>query len=403
MDKGKDSNVRVLEKESTRRKEAESVDLDQIRKEIDRIDKQMVTLFQQRMELAGQVAASKRESGKAVYDRQRELEKLAALSALADSEFNRHSIEELFQQIMSISRRYQYKILGDREHVAGREYQAVNALEIKAGTSVVYQGVPGAFSEQAMLEFFGSQVKHFHVEQFEDVLKALEDGQADYGVLPIENSSAGFVAGVYHLLQEHDVAIVGGVSLEVAQALLGVEGARLEDIQTVYSHPQALMQAKPYLEDKGWKQISLANTAVSARKIQQDGDKSQAAVASTRAAELYGLQILDPCINTLKNNTTRFVVISGKKVFTRDADVISISFSLPHESGSLYNILGHFIFNGLNMTSIESEPLPERQWEYRFFITFEGNLSDASVQNAITGVKSESSDFKLLGNYRAGS
>ena len=105
----------------------------------------------------------------------------------------------------------------------------------------------------------------------------------------------------------------------------------------------------------------------------------------------------------MKNNATRFVVISGKKVFTRDADVISISFSLPHESGSLYNILGHFIFNGLNMTSIESEPLPERQWEYRFFITFEGNLSDASVQNAITGVKSESSDFKLLGNYRAGS
>lgn len=378
------------------------MDLTQIREDIDRIDRQMVALFQQRMELAAQVAASKKESGKAVYDRQREQEKLAALGSLADNEFNRHSIEELFQQIMSISRRYQYNILGDREQAIGKEYQMVNALEITTETRVVYQGVPGAFSEQAMLEFFGDQVKHFHVEQFEDVLRTLEEGRADYGVLPIENSSAGFVAGVYHLLQEHDVAIVGGVSLEVAQALLGVEGARLDEIQTVYSHPQALMQAKPYLEAKGWQQISLANTAVSAQRIRQDGDRSQAAVASKRAAELYGLQILDPCINTLKNNTTRFVVISSKKIFTRDADMISISFSLPHESGSLYNILGHFIFNGLNMTSIESEPLPERQWEYRFFITFEGNLCDASVQNAIIGVKSESSDFKLLGNYCAG-
>lgn len=376
------------------------MELDQIREEIDKVDKQMVALFQQRMELAGEVAESKRKSGKAIYDRKREQDKLDALGKLADSDFNRHSIEELFLQIMSISRRYQYNLLGDRTQVPEQEYHPVDTLKITPDTRVVYQGVPGAFGEQAMTEFFGTQVKHSHVEHFEDVLSALEEGKADYGVLPIENSSAGFVAGVYHLLQEHDVAIVGGVSLEVVQALLGIPGACIEDIRTVYSHPQALMQTKPYLEAKGWKQISLANTAISAQRIQQDADKSQAAVASRRAAELYGLQILEPCINTQKNNMTRFVVISGEKVFTRDADVISISFSLPHESGSLYNILGNFIFNGLNMTSIESEPLPERQWEYRFFITFEGNLSDISVQNAIVGVKNEASDFKLLGNYR---
>lgn len=376
------------------------MELNQIREEIDKIDKQMVALFQQRMELAGEVAESKRKSGKAIYDRKREQEKLEVLGSLADNEFNRHSIEELFLQIMSISRRYQRNLLRDREQMLEQEYHLVDTLKITPDTRVVYQGVPGAFGEQAMIEFFGTQVKHSHVEHFEDVLRALEKGQADYGVLPIENSSAGFVAGVYHLLQEHDVAIVGGVSLEIVQALLGIEGASIEDIRTVYSHPQALMQTKPYLEAKGWKQISLANTAISAQRIQQDNDRSQAAVASRRAAELYGLQVLEPCINTQKNNTTRFVVISGEKVFTRDADVISISFSLPHESGSLYNILGNFIFNGLNMTSIESEPLPERQWEYRFFITFEGNLSDISVQNAIIGVKNEASDFKLLGNYR---
>lgn len=376
------------------------MDLNQIRNEIDVVDKQMVELFQQRMKLAGEVAESKRASGKAIYDRQRELEKLAKLGALADSEFNRHSIEELFLQIMSISRRYQYNLLGDREHQIAREYVEVERLEITPNTKVVYQGVPGAFSEQAMIRFFGQEVSSSNVEQFEDIVEMIEQGKADYGVLPIENSSAGFVSGIYHLLQEHDVTIVGGISLEVSQALLGIKGAKLEDIQTVYSHPQALMQTKPFLDARGWKQISLENTAVSAKKIQEDGDKTQAAVASVRAAELYNLEVLKPAINSQKHNTTKFVVVSGKKMYTKDADSISISFSLPHESGSLYNILGHFIFNGLNMTSIESEPLEDQQWEYRFFITFDGNLGDASVQNAITGVRSESSDFKLLGNYR---
>lgn len=376
------------------------MDLNQIRNEIDVVDKQMVELFQRRMKLAGEVAESKRASGKAIYDRQRELEKLAKLGALADSEFNRHSIEELFLQIMSISRRYQYNLLGDREHQIARECVEVERLEITPNTKVVYQGVPGAFSEQAMIRFFGQEVSSSNVEQFEDIVEMIEQGKADYGVLPIENSSAGFVSGIYHLLQEHDVTIVGGISLEVSQALLGIKGAKLEDIQTVYSHPQALMQTKPFLDARGWKQISLENTAVSAKKIQEDGDKTQAAVASVRAAELYNLEVLKPAINSQKHNTTKFVVVSGKKMYTKDADSISISFSLPHESGSLYNILGHFIFNGLNMTSIESEPLEDQQWEYRFFITFDGNLGDASVQNAITGVRSESSDFKLLGNYK---
>lgn len=376
------------------------MDLSQIRVEIDSVDQQMVALFQRRMELAGAVAESKRESGKAIYDRQRELEKLEKLGALADSDFNRHSIEELFLQIMSISRRYQYSILGDREQLITKAYTQLDKLNVTPDTKVVYQGVPGAFSEQAMLQFFGSQVQSTNVEKFEDIVEVIEQGKADYGVLPIENSSAGFVSGIYHLLQAHDVTIVGSVALEVSQALLGVKGATIADIQTVYSHPQALMQTNPYLEEHGWKQISLANTAVSAQKIQEDGDKTQAAVASVRAAEIYNLEVLHPSINTLKNNTTRFVVIAKEKVYTKDADSISISFTLPHESGSLYNILGHFIFNNLNMTSIESEPLAEHQWEYRFFITFDGNLSDASVQNALTAIRSESTDFKLLGNYQ---
>lgn len=376
------------------------MDLNQIRVEIDSVDKQIVELFQRRMELSGEVAESKRGTGKAIYDRQREQEKLERLGRLADSEFNRHSIEELFLQIMSISRRYQYKLLGDREDYIGQAYTAVDSLNITTDTRVAYQGVPGAFSEQAMMRFFGENIQGFHVEQFDDVIRVLEEGEADFGVLPIENSSAGFVNGVYHLLQEHDVTIVGGVNLEVSQALLGVPGADIADIKVVYSHPQGLMQTKPFLEEHGWQQISLANTAVSAQKIKEDNDRTQAAVASTRAAEIYGLAVLEPNINTQKNNTTRFVIVSKKKMYTKDADVISISFSLPHESGTLYNTLGHFIFNNLNMTSIESEPLTGKKWEYRFFITFEGNLDDRAVLNALTGVRSETADFKLLGNYK---
>ena len=375
------------------------MDLNQIRVEIDDVDSRIVELFQKRMELAGEVAETKRESGKAIYDRTREQDKLKRLGELADSEFNRHSIEELFLQIMSISRRYQYKLLGDRQHWLATEYQQVDHLSVTKDTRVIYQGVPGAFSEQAMIKFCGADIQSANVEHFEDIVERIAKGEADYGVLPIENSSAGFVAGVYHLLQEYDVTIVGGIDLEVSQALLGVKGANIADIETVYSHPQALMQTKPFLDAQGFKQIAMENTAVSARKIQQDGDVTQAAVASVRAARLYDLEVLNPSINTQKNNTTRFVVLSNQKLYTKDADNISISFTLPHESGSLYNALGHFIFNGLNMTSIESEPLPERKWEYRFFITFDGNLGDASVQNAISGVRSESSDFKLLGNY----
>ena len=149
------------------------MDLNQIRNEIDVVDKQMVELFQRRMKLAGEVAESKRASGKAIYDRQRELEKLAKLGALAHSEFNRHSIEELFLQIMSISRRYQYNLLGDREHQIAREYVEVERLEITPNTKVVYQGVPGAFSEQAMIRFFGQEVSSSNVEQFEDIVEMI--------------------------------------------------------------------------------------------------------------------------------------------------------------------------------------------------------------------------------------
>jgi chorismate mutase/prephenate dehydratase len=192
---------------------------------------------------------------------------------------------------------------------------------------------------------------------------------------------------------------VGEQKVRLDQCLLGIPGTELSDIKTVFSHPQGLMQAREYLEDKDWKEVSMNNTAVSAKKVHDDGDRSQAAIASERAAKLYGLTILNPKLNVSDNNTTRFVIVSNKKEYVKNANKVSISFALPHKSGTLYNILAHFIFNNVNMTSIESIPLSDRQWEYCFFVDFEGNLGDNAVKNALKGIMAETEEFRILGCF----
>ena len=188
--------------------------------------------------------------------------------------------------------------------------------------------------------------------------------------------------------------------LTVNHALLGLPDARTEDIRTVFSHPQALMQCSEFLNaNRQWKQISVENTAVAAKKVLEEGDATQAAVASEIAGELYGLKVLSSSINHNKNNTTRFIILSKEAVYREEAEKISLSFELPHKSGSLYNLLSNFIYNGVNMFMIESRPIPGRNWEYRFFVDIEGNLSQASIQNALKGISEEGRNMRVLGNY----
>ncbi|MCM1157730.1 MAG: chorismate mutase [Clostridium sp.] len=374
-------------------------DLKTTRQEIDEVDKQIVALVEKRMDLALEVARYKMSTGKPIYDREREMEKLEKLGAMASTEFNAKGIRELFQQIMSVSRRYQYSIIGDKDHSIDKLFSKVLKLEVTENTTVVYAGVPGAFAEKAMTDYFGTAVRSVNVKEFSDVAKLVASGKADYGVLPIENSSAGFVNGIYDLLDRYQLSIVGEQMVRINQCLLGIPGTKLQNIQTVFSHPQGLMQAKEYLEDKAWKQVSMANTALSAKKVHDDGDMTQAAIASERAAELYGLEILNPQLNVSDNNTTRFVIVSNKKIYEEKANKVSISFSLPHTSGTLYHILAHFIFNNVNMTSIESIPMSGRQWEYCFFIDFEGKLEDNEVKNALKGIMAETEDFRILGCF----
>lgn len=372
--------------------------LEEIRKDIDSVDAKLVALFEERMKLAKEVALNKKETGKAVYDKERELVKLSAVEQQVTKEENKQGIHDIFTQIMAVSRKYQYTLLS-QEETKKQGYTYQDTLQLGEDIKVAYQGIKGANNEQAMVQFFGEDVHNLNVDKFEDVLIALEEGRADYGVLPVENSSAGAVAGVFDMITAHNVWVVGEEIVKVNHALLGVKGAKLEDIEVVYSHPQGLLQCAQYLNEAGFRQVSLSNTAVSAKKVADEQDKTQAAVASERAAKLYGLEILKDHINFDATNSTRFYILTKKKIVLKDSDKIGISFQLPHECGSLYTILSHFAFNGLNLTSIMSTPLPNKPWEYRFFVEFKGNLLDPAVKNAITGIKEETTEFRILGNY----
>lgn len=372
--------------------------LETYRKEIDEIDEKIVELYEKRMKVSEKVAEYKIANGRNVYDPEREHSKIEKLRNLAHSDFNAKGTEELFSQIMAISRKKQYALL-EENGVGGRlPFIEVDELETK-DVNVVFQGVNGAYSEAAMIAYFDENVNSHSVNTFKDAMRAIDEGTADYAVLPIENSSAGIVSANYDLLTEFENYIVAEQIIRIDNCLLGIKGSKIEDIKTVYSHPQALMQCADFLEEKGWKQISYANTAMAAKMIKEQNDPTQGAIAGARAASVYGLDILQDDINFSDGNSTRFIIVTNRKIFCRDAKKISVCFEIPHKSGSLYSIIAHFIYNDLNMTKIESRPIPDRPWEYRFFVDFEGNLRDAGVRNALRGLREETRNMKILGNY----
>ena len=374
-------------------------DLLELREEIDKVDKQIVALFEERMQISEDVAKYKIANGKKVFDKDRERSKLETLKGLADNDFNRHGIEELFQQIMSMSRKLQYQLLTENGAAGRLPFIAVDDIE-RENIRVVYQGVEGAYSHAAMLEYFGKDVNCFHVKKWRDAMEAIAEGAADYAVLPIENSSAGIVADNYDLLVNFENYIVGEQIIKCEHALLGLPGTKLEDIRTVYSHQQALSQCEEYLDQhREWQQIPYDNTARAAKKVAEEKDPSQAAIGSKFAAEYFGLEILAEHVYYNEANSTRFIIVTNQRIFRRDATKISICFEVPHHSGALYNILSHFIYNNLNMNKIESRPIPGRNWEYRFFVDFDGNLNDSAVKNALRGIREEATNMKILGNY----
>lgn len=373
--------------------------LQELRGQLDEIDSQIVDLYQKRMDICGKVGEYKITAGKKVFDKQRENEKLAAVSADVSNDFYKKGITELYEQLMSMSRKLQYKLLTEKGALGRLPFIGMDKLDVE-GARIVFQGTEGAYSQAAMQKYFGNDINSFHVQTFRDAMEAIEEGSADFAVLPIENSSAGAVNEVYDLLMEFENYIVGEVFLPIEHTLAALPGTKISEVERVYSHPQALMQSAKFLDNyREWQQISVANTAVAAKKVLEDNERKKAAICSRYAAEYYGLEVLEEKINHNEHNATRFIVVTNQKIFLKDATKISICFQAAHESGSLYHLLSHFIYNDLNMIKIESRPVEGRNWEYCFFVDFEGNMADGAVKNAIRGLREEARSLKILGNY----
>lgn len=374
------------------------MDLKDYRNKIDKIDDEIVRLFLERMEISKEVADVKIANDMPVLDRDRELSKLEELKKKAKEKFEERGIEELFEQIMAMSRKYQYKKMGDEGQLEDFDFKIIDDLN-KDNVKVAYQGIPGAYSEQAAGEYFAEGTEFVNVTTFREAMEAVKKGRVDYAVLPFENSAAGIVTDVYDLLVEYDTYVLDTFDIKIKHCLCGVKGATINDIKEVYSHPQAFMQSNEFIEKNGFTKINFANTAISARFVSEQNDKTRGCIASENAANIYGLDIIEKEVNVSSLNYTKFIVIGKNREARKEANLICISFEMPHESGTLYQMLSHIIYNNLNMTSIQSRPVIDKKWEYRFYVEFEGKINEENVMNALRGIEAESLKMKILGNY----
>ncbi len=380
-------------------------ELDLLRGAIDEIDRQIVSMFERRMQVTTQVGEFKKNVGMAVLDPKRERDVIQKkIDWLRDPNL-KTDVVTLYETIMALSRKQQRKIVheGATLPTFARYAQSIaNARQPVAQPRVAYQGEPGAFSEVASMGFFGEGAKTIGMYQFEDPFLALHNGEADYAVLPIENSSTGAIRQVYDLLAQYSCYIVGETTVRVRHCLMALPGTKPEDIKTVYSHEQGLFQCERFLNQyPGWRQVAQADTAGSAKLVAEQQDPTKAAICSARAADIYGLEILAEGINSNSQNTTRFVVISPQMELREGRDKVCISFKTPHESGSLHEVLTIFAVHGLNLVRLESRPIPERSWEYMFFAEFLGNLTDPFMDSVMHELTQITEDLRVFGNFKA--
>lgn len=379
-------------------------ELEQLREEIDAIDRAMLPLFLQRMEVCSKVADYKRLSGMAVLDAKREEEvlqnKLKLLQELGRDEDMKTEVYDFFRAVMSISRiRQTRELTGEKNRVRIEELLHNNKAR-KQNPTICYFGSEGSYSESAAICYFGEEAKRFFASTFLEAFENLKEGKADYLVLPIENSSTGTIAEVMELLLSYGYAIVGEEKINVQHCLLGVKGATLDDIRTVYSHEQGILQCGDFL--RGLKDVTCEeyySTALSAKAVAKNQDKTLAAIAAKRNAELLGLEVLAENINTNDTNTTRFAMIAKHFEVDETCDKVSIAFTLPHESGQLQRLLACFAQAGLNLLKLESRPIANKPFEYMFLADYTGNLLDTSVREVTNSVIEGTREFTLLGNY----
>ena len=266
---------------------------------------------------------------------------------------------------------------------------------------VAFQGENGAYSQEAAYQFFGAEVDTLPCRTFEDIFLAVEEGRADYGILPIENSAAGSINKAYDLLLERDLKIWGEVLLRVRHCLLANPGTKLEDVRWVRSHPQALAQCERFLARHGMEPVPAYDTAGSAKDLAAAPEPRVAVIASTLAARLYGLEVLATEIEDLPFNYTRFFILGHEDPPRAERNKTSVVFATRHVPGALYACLGEFAQRGLNLTKLESRPRRNKPWHYIFYLDFEGHWQDPPCAEALIGLLHKATFLKLLGSYPA--
>ena len=382
-------------------------DLQQCRAEIDRLDRQIVALFEERMAVCREVGAYKVAHHLPVLDEERERQVLQAKAELLQHAGLRPQVIALFETIMAGSRSLQRRMVTETDPAKAGDLEAYQAMRHWSGQPlteqrVLYQGQPGAYCEEAAMGFFGDDCQRMNLKTWDGVFRGVKEGFGDFGVVPIENSSTGSINDVFDLLGQFGCYIVGEQIVPVRHCLVALPDASLDTITDVYSHAQGFAQCRPFLgEHPKWEHHEMVNTAVAAKFVAESGDSTKAAIASRRAAELYGLQILQSAINENVRNYTRFLIVAAEPRFPDDANKISVRFTIPHREGSLCRILQIFAQAGLNLEKLESRPVPESRWEYSFYADFTGNLRREEMDRGIRELIDAASSFRILGNYKA--
>lgn len=382
-------------------------DLQQCRAEIDRLDRQIVALFEERMAVCREVGAYKVAHHLPVLDEERERQVLQAKAELLQDADLRPQVIALFETIMAGSRSLQRRMVTETDPAKAGDLEAYQAMRHWSGQPlteqrVLYQGQPGAYCEEAAMGFFGDDCQRMNLKTWDGVFRGVKEGFGDFGVVPIENSSTGSINDVFDLLGQFGCYIVGEQIVPVRHCLVALPNASMDTITDVYSHAQGFAQCRPFLgEHPKWEHHEMVNTAVAAKFVAESGDSTKAAIASRRAAELYGLQILQSAINENVRNYTRFLIVAAEPRFPEDANKISVRFTIPHREGSLCRILQIFAQAGLNLEKLESRPVPESRWEYSFYADFTGNIRREEMDRGIRELIDAASSFRVLGNYKA--
>ncbi|MBR1731123.1 MAG: chorismate mutase [Ruminococcus sp.] len=369
-------------------------DLNEIRKEINEIDEQLVKLFIQRMRFAKDVGEYKKAHSIPVLNEEREREILDRVYEKG-GEYGSYT-RLLYSDIMELSRALQHNMIGSGKEL--RELISSSDNTVPAKVRVAFQGIKGANGHEAAIKLFpeGETVSY---KTFEDVFEAVDREEVKFGVLPVENSTAGSVSAVYDLILKHRFYIVGALDMKIDYCLCGLKQAEFSDIEKVWTHPQSISQCENYIAKNNFEAVPCANTAVAARDVAREKRLNVAAICSYKACDEYGLKILDNHIQDNSRNTTRFIVISKELYIPDNADKVSLCFSLPHVSGSLYSVLCRFNSLGFNLTKIESRPIAGKGFEYLFYLDFTGNVHSEDAVGLICQLSDEMPGFSFLGNY----